>query len=147
MSFFKNKNSLFELIRYCIVGAVAAVIDLLVLSLLIEYIFAGEKTGWPLTISTAAGFMSGLICNYVLSMLFVFVSKEQKEANQKRVKTFVLFGMVGIIGLILTEILMHLGMTFVSKEGFWYVLLSCVVKGIVMIWNYVGRKIFVYKGN
>ena len=147
MSFLKNKNSLFELIRYCIVGAVAAVIDLLVLSLLIEYIFAGEKTGWPLTISTAAGFMSGLICNYVLSMLFVFVSKEQKEANQKRVKTFVLFGMVGIIGLILTEILMHLGMTFVSKEGFWYVLLSCVVKGIVMIWNYVGRKIFVYKGN
>ena len=71
MSFLKNKNSLFELIRYCIVGAVAAVVDLLVLSLLIEYIFMGEKTGWPLTISTATGFISGLICNYVLSMLFV----------------------------------------------------------------------------
>ena len=147
MSFLKNKKSLFELIRYCIVGAVAAIVDLLVLSILTEYVFKGEKTGWPLTVSTASGFMAGLICNYVLSMLFVFVSKEQKEKNQKRLKTFIIFGLVGIVGLILTEILMHVGMIFVSKEGFWYILLSCFVKGVVMIWNYLGRKIFVYKGN
>ena len=146
MSFFKSKNSLFELIRYCIVGAVAAIVDLLVLALLTEYVFGGEKTGWYLTVSTAAGFLSGLICNYVLSMLFVFVSKEQQEENKKRVKTFIIFGLVGIVGLILTELLMHLGMMVVSKEGFWYILLSCFVKGVVMIWNYVGRKIFVYKG-
>ena len=116
------------------------------LALLTEYVFGGEKTGWYLTISTAAGFLSGLICNYVLSMLFVFVSKEQQEENKKRIKTFIIFGLVGIVGLILTELLMHLGMMVVSKEGFWYILLSCFVKGVVMIWNYLGRKIFVYKG-
>ena len=39
-----------------------------------------------------------------------------------------------------------LGTRFIGKEGIWYLLMTAVVKGIVLIWNYLGRKIFVYKG-
>ena len=79
-------------------------------------------------------------------MIFVFTNEKQKEKNKKKSKTFIIFAIVGVIGLGLTELLMHLGMMFVSKEGFWYIVLSCFVKGIVLLWNYAGRKIFVYKG-
>ena len=146
MSFLKNKKLLLEMLRYGIVGAAAAIVDLAVLALATELVFSGQKTGWPLTVSTAAGFIAGLVFNYALSMLFVFTNEKQKEKNKKRAKTFIIFAIVGIIGLILTEILMHLGMIFVSKEGFWYIVLSCFVKGVVLVWNYCGRKIFVYKG-
>jgi len=146
LSFLKNKKLLLEMLRYGIVGAAAAIVDLAVLALATELVFSGQKTGWPLTVSTAAGFIAGLVFNYALSMLFVFTNEKQKEKNKKRAKTFIIFAIVGIIGLILTEILMHLGMIFVSKEGFWYIVLSCFVKGVVLVWNYCGRKIFVYKG-
>lgn len=145
-SFFSDKKNLFELIRYAIVGGISAVVDLLVLSLFTELIFGSDKSSIPMAISTAAGFIAGLVCNYLLSMIFVFVSAEQKEKNKQKAKTFGVFALVGVIGLGLTELLMLLGMLFVPEEGFWYLLLSCFVKGVVLIWNYVGRKIFVYKG-
>ena len=147
LSFLKNKKLLLEMLRYGMVGAAAAIIDLAVLALFTELVFSGQKTGWPLTLSTAAGFIAGLIFNYAFSMLFVFTNEKQKEKNKKRSKTFLIFAIVGVIGLGLTELLMHLGMTVVSKEGFWYIVLSCFVKGAVLLWNYVGRKIFVYKGD
>ncbi len=144
--FIKNKKAIFELMRYCVVGGISAVIDLLGLAFFTEVVFGGDKSALPLTISTAAGFILGLITNYCLSMVFVFISPEQREKNKEKAKTFMIFSVVGVIGLILTELLMHLGMLFVKEEGFWYLLLSCFVKGAVLIWNYIGRKIFVYRG-
>ncbi len=145
-SFFKDKKTFFELLRYLVVGAIAALVDLGVLALFTELVFSGNKETLALTVSTAAGFIGGLIANYMLSMLFVFVNPEQKKKNKNRVKTFLIFAVVGIIGLILTEVLMNLGMLIFPEEGYWYLLLSCFVKGVVMLWNYLGRKIFVYKG-
>ncbi len=144
--FLKDKKTLWELLRYLVVGAVAAIVDLCVLALFTELIFNSNKEIFALSISTAAGFLAGLIVNYLLSMIFVFVNAEQKEKNKNRIKTFLIFALVGIIGLLLTELLMNVGMLVCPKEGFWYLLLSCFVKGIVMLWNYFGRKIFVYKG-
>jgi putative flippase GtrA len=112
----------------------------------VEVIFNSEKTPVNMAIATAAGFILGLMCNYVLSMMFVFTNDSQKEQNKKKTQTFTIFALVGVVGLILTEVLMYVGMLVCSKEGFWYVILSCFVKGIVLIWNYVGRKVFVYKG-
>ncbi len=145
-SFLKDKKTFFELLRYLVVGAIAALVDLGVLALFTELIFGGNKEGLALTVSTAAGFIAGLVSNYLLSMIFVFVSEEQKEKNKQRAKTFFIFALVGVIGLVLTEVLMHLGMLIFPDHGYWYLLLSCFVKGIVMLWNYLGRKIFVYKG-
>ena len=52
---------------------------------------------------------------------------------------------LGIIGLGLTQLLTILGTFIISDSGFLYLVLTCFVKGVVLIWNYVGRKIFVYK--
>jgi putative flippase GtrA len=141
-----KKKTLLEMFRYFIVGGVSAVVDIIGLTFFVEIIFSSEKSPINMAIGTAAGFLLGLICNYLLSMMFVFINEAQKEQNKKRSQTFAVYAMVGIIGLLLTEVLMYLGMMVCHKDGFWYVLLSCFVKGVVLVWNYVGRKIFVYKG-
>ena len=121
-SFLKDKKTLFELLRYLVVGAIAAIVDLCVLAIFTEFIFKGDKGTLAISVGTAAGFIAGLICNYLLSMLFVFVNKEQKEKNKQKLRTFSIFALVGIIGLLLTELLMNIGMLFVSQDGYWYLL-------------------------
>jgi len=142
--FLVSKN-LFEFLRYVIVGGISALIDMGALYLLTELVFDGQKSGIPLTLSVAGGFIVGLIANYLLSQLFVFTSDTQREKG-KKAGAFLIYALVGLVGFGLTEGLMHLGMIFVSHEGLWYILLNCFVKGVVLIWNYLGRKIFVYKG-
>jgi putative flippase GtrA len=127
------------------VGGISALVDMGVLYIMTEFAFDGKKDGIALTLSVAAGFVFGLIVNYLLSQLFVFTSKEQREKG-KKASAFFIYAVVGLIGFVLTELLMHIGMLFVSHEGLWYILLNCFVKGVVLIWNYVGRKIFVYRG-
>ena len=64
----------------------------------------------------------------------------------KTLGAFLIYVAVGVVGFGLTELLTLLGTGLIGHEGIWYLLLSCFVKGIVLIWNYVGRKILVYKG-
>ncbi len=142
---FLKKNNIFEFIRYIFVGGLSAVVDMGVLYIMTEFVFDGKKDGFALTFSVGAGFLFGLFVNYLLSQLFVFTSQTQREKG-KKATSFLIYAVVGLIGFALTELLMHIGMLFVSHEGLWYILLNCFVKGIVLIWNYVGRKIFVYKG-
>ncbi len=143
-SFLTSKN-LWEAFRYAIVGGISALADMGVLFLLTELVFDGKNTGLPLAVSVAGGFIVGLIVNYLLSQLFVFNSESQREKG-KTARAFLIYAAVGIIGFALTELLMHIGMIFVPEAGLWYLLLNCFVKGVVLIWNYIGRKIFVYKG-
>lgn len=60
--------------------------------------------------------------------------------------SFFIYVAVGVVGFGITELLTLLGTRFIGDHGLWYLLLSCVVKGIVLIWNYIGRKLFVYRG-
>ena len=140
-----KKKLLLEFIRYAFVGGISALADMAVLWAVTEFVFDGVKVGFALACSVTAGFLVGLVINYLLSTLIVFTTKEQK-AKSKSVKAFLIYTAVGVIGYLLTQTLMHLGMIFVSKDRMWYLLLNMLVKGIVLIWNYLGRKIFVYRG-
>ena len=140
------KRNLFEFLRYAVVGGVSAVIDMGVNYLMLYVILGGGKDDTPKVIaSVAVGFLVGLAVNFILSNIFVFKSEEQKQKG-KTFGAFAIYVAVGVIGFILTELLTILGTKLIGDEGIWYLLLSCFVKGIVLIWNYVGRKIFVYKG-
>ena len=84
--------------------------------------------------------------NNVKSVVAIQDGKEQKK-DGRNVKAFVIYVVIGLIGLGLTELLMHLGMLVVPTEGLWYLILNVFVKGVVLVWNYLGRKIFVYHGH
>ena len=141
-----NKNNIMEFLRYAIIGGVSALVDMGVNYLCLYYVFHATKDDkGPVALSVTIGFIAGLIVNYVLSNIFVFRSQEQKEKG-KTLSAFLIYAGVGVVGYFMTVGLTLLGTCFIGKEGIWYLLMTAVVKGIVLIWNYLGRKIFVYKG-
>lgn len=142
----KKRDTLFEFLRYAVVGGIAAVVDMAVNYGMLFYVFsAGKDDKTYVAISVAIGFIVGLAVNFILSNLFVFKSEEQR-ARGKTAGAFFIYVVVGVIGFGITELLTLVGTRFIGDHGLWYLLLSCAVKGIVLIWNYVGRKIFVYRG-
>ena len=146
-----------ELLRYCVAGGSAFVCDLLTKTLFHSYILPEDMGKFSLlgfenelrvTLATAAGFIVGLIVNYLVSIFFVFTSEGQKEKG-KGVKAFLIYLAVSIVGLIINVIVTQLGcniMNVTKDDTVMFMLVSCVAAGIALIWNYIGRKIFVYKG-
>ena len=142
----KNKKLIMEFLRYAVVGGVSALVDMAVNYAMLFFILGGTKDDRGLVaLSVACGFVVGLIVNFILSNIFVFKSEEQKERG-KTLGAFLIYVAVGVIGFGLTELLTILGTHIIGDGGIWYLILTCFVKGVVLIWNYVGRKIFVYKG-
>lgn len=93
-------------------------------------------------LSTAVGFIAGIILNYVLSLIWVF--KSAKENNRgKTVGAFLIFVIIGVIGLLLTMAGMYSGCMLVGED--YYMFVKVFVTGVVLIWNYAARKIFIFK--
>lgn len=141
----KQKSVIFEFMRYVVVGGVAFLADAGTMALVKELFFKENCTAWEMALCVAAGFVVGLAVNYLLSNLFVFRKAEQRQKGQT-LGAFLIYAAVGLIGFGITELLMWLGVMLVGADGLWYLLIKCAVAGIVLIWNYIGRKIFVYKG-
>lgn len=130
-----------EFLRYVVVGGISFLADFGTLTLF-EEVFFKEREPWQIFISTAAGFIVGLAVNYILSLVFVFRA-EDNNGSGKSVGAFMIFALVGVIGLGITEGLMHLGVNILH---FHYMLTKIVAAGIVLVWNYLGRKILIFKG-
>lgn len=152
-----RKALIFEFLRYVLVGGIAFLVDFGTFALFRELLFGGAEGNVAITVSTAAGFVAGLAVNYILSMLIVFRTEKQQKQGKNARAVFIFFA-VGLIGLGLTELLQWLGETRLLTTAFGKGLdkalfgygkyaVKIVVAGIVLIWNYVGRKIFVFKGD
>lgn len=140
-----KKKIIFEFLRYVLVGGISFVVDTGAMTLVKEIFFKENCTGIQMAVCVALGFAAGIVCNYLLSNLIVFKSEEQKKQG-RNFAAFMIFLAVGLIGFGLTELGMWLGVKIVGPDGLWYILVKCFVAGVVMIWNYLGRKIFVYHG-
>ena len=101
-----------EFFRYAIVGGISFLADLGVLTLFEEAVFK-QREGWQILISTAMGLVVGLAVNYVLSLIFVFRSDDNKSSG-KSLREFIIFALVGVVGLGLTEGLMYLGVNIMN---------------------------------
>ena len=67
-----KKNNLFEFLRYAIVGGFAAVVDMGVNYAMLYWILGATKDDkLQVAIAVTAGFVIGLIVNFVLSNIFV----------------------------------------------------------------------------
>ena len=140
-----KQKLLLEFLRYALVGGIAFAVDAGTLALFKQLFFRENCTSLQMAICVAAGFLAGLSVNYLLSSKFVFRSQQQKQYSQKK-SSFFIYTAVGVIGLCLTELLMWISGLLIGNDGYWYLLAKCFVAGLVLIWNYVGRKIFVYHG-
>ena len=146
-----RSEQVIEFLKYCIVGGIAFVVDTASLMLFYHFVFGDFSFDFLFlhiadgrtAAATAVGFLFGLVANYVLSVLFVFNRLGQQEKG-KRLGAFLIFAVVGLIALALTELGMMLGVALLGDA--FLLPIKIVVAGLVMVWNYLGRKIFVYGG-
>ena len=144
-----------ELLRYSVAGGISFVCDF-GLKTLIYYlfpaiggaIFFGFELDLSVIVSTTAGFILGLIVNYIISILYVFTTEKQKKLG-RGLKPFFTFLWVSVVGLIINYAVTQIGCNMfdiTNEKMVPFMIVSVVAAGVGHIWNYLGRKAFVYKG-
>lgn len=128
-----------ELFRYVIVGAVSFLFDFGIL--MFFYNVMGLYIPYGLYIATVLGFVGGLALNTYLSVKFVFIDNSQAKNNSFKWHDGASVFLIGIIGLLLTEIGMFVGVEILN---IYYVLTKIIVTAIVFLWNYWARRRFVF---
>ena len=150
----KNKGIILEILRFLLVGGLATIIDFAVFELCMYVLFSTLEETLNLVLSTTCGFVVGLIFNYIFSIIFVFEGAKEDKKTQT-IKAFLLFTLIGVIGLgikigIQTGGNALMNVIFPSADGFWSWFIDTFIYGvatlIVLVWNYVGRKLLIFKG-
>ena len=121
-----------QIAKFGVVGFLAFIIDYGTMIALTE-IF-----GVPYLISTTVGFIVSVIFNYLASMKYVFARRD----DIGRAREFTVFVVLSVIGLGLNDVLMW---GFVDMRGGDYRLMKILVTALVMVYNFVTRKIFLEK--
>ena len=127
----KHEKLVRQILKFGVVGGGAFLIDYSVLYLLTEFV------GIHYLISSVISFIVSLIFNYILSIYWVFdVTKKQ---TSREVFVFVI---LSVIGLLINQVVMYVGSDLLH---IYYMLTKLVSTFIVMVWNFVTRKIFIEK--
>ena len=145
-----KKQRFFEIIRFLLVGGLSTILDYATtygLGLLLAGFWFNAA------VSNTVGHIVGLLVNFFLSVIFVYKQVKNKEES-KSFKAFVLFVLVDIIGLLAIILVMSLQdkffpivmiNIFTLEIDIIWLLCKCVMTLICLIWNYIGRKKFIFK--
>lgn len=126
---FKNKKLLNQIIKFAFVGGIAFIIDYITL------IICKEVFHIDVLMSAAIAFTVSVIFNYILSIKWVF----DVNQNNSQKKNFIVFIIFSIIGLLLTELIMHVGVNIIHIN---YLIVKIIATAIVMVFNFITRKKF-----
>lgn len=121
-----------QIVKFGIIGVLATLLDLIIMILLKEVFDIDE------IIASTISFSISLVFNYILSMKYVFESRD--DLGKK--KEFPIFLILSLIGLGLTTFIMWL---LIDVFGIYYIISKVFSICVVMVWNFVSRKIFLEK--
>ena len=125
----KTRKLLIQIFKFTIVGGIATVIDFVFL-----YIFR-EFCHFPVLVSNTLSFCISVIYNYIASVKWVFDVNKEKDTK----KQFIIFIIFSVLGLLLNNLIMWITVEFLS---IYYLLAKIIATAIVMVFNFVTRKIF-----
>ena len=129
----KLKNLLFQLIKFGIVGVLATILDWGIFYLLTNIINIHYG------IATAISFLISTVFNYYLSVKYVF----DVDSSTSKKRNFIIFLIFSIIGLGLNELILWI---CIEKIHLYNMIGKIVATGLVMIFNFITRKLFLEKG-
>ena len=127
------KKLIAQFMKFGVVGFIAFFIDYGLLA------FCTEILGINYLVSATIGFTVSVVFNYLASMRYVFTHKE----DMSRRREFVIFVVLSIIGLIINNALMWAGVELLHVH---YLIVKVFATAVVMVWNFVTRKIFLDAG-
>lgn len=122
----QTSHGLVQLIRYGLVVAIAAPIDLG------GYIVLKSVFGVYYVLAATISFTVSLIANYLLSVAWVWTN----HTGRQRHVDAVIFGVIGIVGLGLTDLIVW---AFTDFVGFNFILSKLVAFMIVFFWSFGAR--------
>ncbi len=136
-----------QILKFGVVGFISFFIDFAI------YTVCCNVLGIPYLIAGFLGFTISVIFNYILSMTFVF----KRRDDLSRTKEFVIFVILSVVGLGLNELILFICIDIVYHNWAWLsgwlpvsfanVGAKFAATGIVMVWNFISRKIFLEKKN
>ena len=139
------KKLIEQIMKFGIVGVLSFGIDFGIYSAFVYF------TSVPVLVANFFGFTISVIFNYLMSMKFVF----QRNEDMDRKSEFTIFVILSLIGLGLNELLVWLFVEYsyenisIIAEVFSYSMMKMIGKilatGIVMVYNFISRKIFLEK--
>ena len=120
-----------QIIKFGLVGFLCFFIDYGIM------VFLTEVAGVHYLLSSGISFTVSVIVNYILSLTYVF---ETEKGN--RVKAFVIFVVLSVIGLGINQLLMWF---CVDILGIFYMISKIGATAVVMVYNFVTRKMILEK--
>lgn len=126
------KKLMEQIVKFGFVGFLCFFIDYGLMVLL------KERLGIHYLISSTISFTVSVIVNYILSITFVF----ETDKSKNKVGEFVIFVCLSVIGLGINALCMWVAVEFIHIH---YMLSKIGATAVVMVYNFVTRKIFIEK--
>lgn len=163
-----SKSTKMEIVRFLITGVICTLIDFIVVSL-VSGIIPSITINIYLknAIATLIGFSVSVIVNYFLSAFWVYqnVDKNVNKKGAKEILLFILFALIGLlIGIGVVELFVLIDshtlnlnfqswLEFLFNKEYSFNFLQFLFGGlyfaiktlIVLTWNYLSRKFFIFK--
>ncbi len=116
-----------QFMRYVGVGGAAFIVDFACLWTLTEYL------GLHYLIAATLAFSVGLVANYLCCLVWVFDFRSMSN----RLHEFVVFGTIGIAGLLLNSLLLY-GLT--EYGGLHYLISKLCAAAVILVFNFSVRR-------
>ena len=116
----KTNNGFIQFVRYGLVSVIALAVDFGGMVLLVELLSIHYL------VAATVSFISGLAVNYLLSRALVFTERKYES----RVKEFIIFTSIGIVGLLLNNSIMWLA---VERIGIYYIFSKIIATILVCL--------------
>lgn len=134
-----------QILKFGVVGIICFFIDFGI------YTFICNGLKWSYIIAGVLGFVVSVVVNYILSMKYVFQGRD----DISKTREFVVFVLLSVIGLGLNELILYVCIDGIYWHWEWLQALisiaimnmgaKIVATGVVMVFNFVTRKIFLEK--
>lgn len=148
-------NKLLEQIaKFGVVGVICFFVDFLIYTALnLVFRATGVDQAFPsyYLLSQFISFVISCVTNYLLSMKYVFVRRD----DMSRTKEFVVFFLLSAVGLLINELVLYVGMDVVYMGNAWLrahmgtgfaeTFFKCFATGVVMVYNFISRKLTLEK--